>query len=322
MGIKSSAAPARGVLLAALLVLAACAPGEFEPTTVGPFEMERVGEDVYALIGSIDGRTAENHAMNANYGIVVTDDGVLVVDSGASPAGAAIIDEAVAEVTDQPVRWVVNTGSQDHRWLGNSYFAERGAEVVALERTVTTQRSHVGTHRQRMENVLGEEEAATIEPVHAAEPRAGDAYRFHAGDVAVELRDFGDAHFPGDAVVWLPEQSILFSGDLIYVERLLGVQPYTDVASQRDAFHAAMETLEPEVIVPGHGRVTDIEEARAHTGDYLDLLVDGVGADAADWQPMPEVMDRYRDAEAFRHLRHFEDWHPTNMNRTYLQFEG
>ncbi|MHB9086177.1 MAG: MBL fold metallo-hydrolase, partial [Thiobacillus sp.] len=64
---------------------------------------------------------------------------MILIDSGVSLLGAKKIEAAIARVTKQPVRWVVNTGSQDHRWLGNDYFSRKGAEVIALARTAATQ---------------------------------------------------------------------------------------------------------------------------------------------------------------------------------------
>jgi glyoxylase-like metal-dependent hydrolase (beta-lactamase superfamily II) len=305
------------------LTMAACAAPERDtPEQVGPLTIEPVADGIYALIGPTTGRTEENLALNANYGVVVTDEGAALIDSGAAPVAAEVLHQAVRAITDEPVEWVINTGSQDHRWLGNHYFAERGAEIIALERTVSNQRDFADQHIARMEEVLGEEAAAAIEPVHADNPAGGDRHNVELGGRAVELRYFGDAHFPGDAVVWLPEEEVLFSGDMVYVDRMLGVHPWSDVASWQKAFHEAMETLEPKTIVPGHGGVSTPEKVRAETGDYLDYLVEGVGADAKAWDPLNEVMDRYREAPDFQHLRHFDDWHPTNMNRTYLQFEG
>jgi glyoxylase-like metal-dependent hydrolase (beta-lactamase superfamily II) len=78
-----------------------------------------VADGVYALIGPTGPRTYDNDGLNANLGFVVTEDGVVLVDSGASRLGAKRVAAAVRGVTDQPVRWVINTGSQDHRWLGN-----------------------------------------------------------------------------------------------------------------------------------------------------------------------------------------------------------
>lgn len=124
------------ILLAPLLcVLALGAPAvdAFQP------KAEKVAANVYALIGPLGQRSEANDGLNANYGFVVTPQGVILIDSGASVLGAKKLEAAIREVTKQPVRWVINTGSQDHRWLGNDYFAAQGAEVVALVRTAATQ---------------------------------------------------------------------------------------------------------------------------------------------------------------------------------------
>jgi len=305
-------------LLGALLLLcsalsgtAVAAAADWTPTEVAP--------DVYALIGPTGPRTADNDALNCNLGIVVTRQGVILIDSGASRVGARRIEQAVRAVTDRPVRWVINTGSQDHRWLGNGYFAEQGAEIIALERTVETQRAYAERHLDNLRTVLGARLGGT-RPLTAPDPIAGDHARLSLGGTDLELIRLGDAHFPGDAVVWLPAQRVLFSGDLVYTDRLLGVLPDSHVRSWQAAFQR-MEALQPAVIVPGHGAPGDLAKARADTGDYLDWLVAEVGGAQADWEPLDEVVDRLSDAPQFSRLEHFDTLHRSNINRAYLDFE-
>lgn len=66
---------------------------------------------------------------------MVTPAGAVPIDSGATFRSARRIDEAVKRITTQPVRWVVNTGGQDHRWLGNGYFQAQGAQIIAHAQT-------------------------------------------------------------------------------------------------------------------------------------------------------------------------------------------
>jgi glyoxylase-like metal-dependent hydrolase (beta-lactamase superfamily II) len=304
----------RRVAAAAALVAAVSAPAaalELVP--------QRITDRVYALIGPTEARTYENHALNANFGFVVTDDGVALIDSGASAQGAALIEAAVASATDQPVRWVINTGSQDHRWLGNGYFADRGAEVIALARTVATQRAFAEQHLARLESILQERLAGT-QAVHAAEPIGEDRPELELGGVPIELRWLGDAHFPGDAVVWLPQEEVLLSGDLVYVDRMLGIHPWSQLASWQRAFQA-METLQPRHLVPGHGQVSDLARAQRDTGAYLAWLLEEVGQAVEDWEPLSEVVERLGDAAQFRYLEHFDGWHRSNVNRAYLELE-
>jgi glyoxylase-like metal-dependent hydrolase (beta-lactamase superfamily II) len=264
-------------------------------------------------------RTAQNDALNCNIGFVVTEQGVLLIDSGASRMGAERIARAVGSVTDQPIRRAINTGSQDHRRLGNGYFAEQGAEIIALQRTVETQKGYADQHLANLRRVLGERLAGT-EPVTAAAPLAGDHAHLNLGGVDLELIFLGDAHFPGDAVVWLPEQRLLFIGDLVYTDRLLGVLSSSQVRSWRASFER-MKTLKPKVIVPGHGSVGDIAKAQRDTGDYLDWLIEHVGVALVDWEPMDEVVERLADAPQFSHLANFDTLHRSNINRTYLELE-
>jgi glyoxylase-like metal-dependent hydrolase (beta-lactamase superfamily II) len=279
-----------------------------------------VADDVYAIVGPITGRTAENDALNATLGFVVTDEGVVLIDSGASRLGAETIDAAIDTVTDKPVTQVINTGSQDHRWLGNGHFAEQGAEIVALARTVATQKEYAEQHVARLEEVLGERFEGT-EPTYAADPIDADRRTLEISGTEFRLIWFGDAHFPGDIVVWLPEQKTVFTGDMVYVDRILGIHPWSDVLSWRQAFHA-MEKLEPVHVVPGHGQVTDLTRARAETGDYLDFLVTEIRTAVDDFAGLESTVDRLSDAPRFEHLEHFDTWHRTNVSRAYTQIEA
>jgi glyoxylase-like metal-dependent hydrolase (beta-lactamase superfamily II) len=90
-----------------------------------------VADGVYAYVGDIEGRTYENEGLNANIGLVVTPAGAVLIDSGATFQSARKIHEAAKKVTTQPIRWVINTGDQDHRWLGNGYFKSLGIETIA-----------------------------------------------------------------------------------------------------------------------------------------------------------------------------------------------
>jgi len=212
----------RSVLIlvaAAASLLALSARADYQP------QAEQVVDNVYAIVGPLGQRSVDNDGLNANFGFVVTPKGVILIDSGASLLGAKKIEAAIAGVTDQPVRWVVNTGSQDHRWLGNDYFAGKGAEVIAMSRTAATQAEYAAQHMDGMKRFLGERMQGT-QPLPAVNTLNGESATLERGGETLELM-YTNAHFPGDAWVWLPKQRVVFSGDLIYVDRLLGVLPWS-----------------------------------------------------------------------------------------------
>ncbi|MCL7744087.1 MBL fold metallo-hydrolase [Guyparkeria hydrothermalis] len=286
----------------------------YEPTA------EQVTENVYAIIGPTDARTYKNHGMNANYGVITTGEGVILIDSGPGAFSGPYIERAVAAVSDEPIRWVINIGVQDHRWLGNDFFQRQGAEVIAFEQTVKAQERFADQHMVgRLPAALGERFDGT-RPAYADRRLEGDTASVTLGGVNIEL-SLTDAHFPGDAMAYLPQSDVAFTGDLVYVDRLLGIHPWSDPRNGLAAFER-LEAIDPAFVVPGHGRVSDMARARRDSGAYYDFLVNTIGQAARDFEPMSEVLDKYEDLDAFRHLEHYEDWHRTNMNRTFVQFES
>ena len=300
-------------LFASLITSVGLASAEYQPRA------EAVADNVYTLVGPLGQRSADNDGLNANYAFVITAQGEILIDSGASRLGAEKLATAIRAVTPQPVRWVINTGSQDHRWLGNDYFAQHGAQIVALKRTAATQAQFADQHLAGLERLLGDRLAGT-KALSAPYLLDGDPVTLTLGGETLELR-YTDAHFPGDALVWLPKQKIAVTGDLVFVDRLLGVLPWSSVKKARQAFRM-LETLQPARIVPGHGRVCDLAQAKRETGDYDDFLADTIGTAARDMQAMSAVLDRYADLSAFRHLENYAGLHRANMNRAFIEFES
>jgi glyoxylase-like metal-dependent hydrolase (beta-lactamase superfamily II) len=300
-------------LLALTLLVATGARAEYQP------KVERVVENVFAIVGPLGQRSTDNDGLNATFGFIVTPSGVILIDSGASRRGAEKLAQAISTVTDQPVRWVINTGGQDHRWLGNDFFAGQGAEIIAMSRTAAGQARNGGQQLQGLERFLGDRLAGT-RALPATTTLTGNEATVERGGETLSLR-YTDAHFPGDAMAILARRGVAFTGDLVYVDRLLGVMPMSSVRQGRRAFHA-LAALKPAHVVPGHGRVCDLAKARRDTGDYYDFLVNTIGAAAKAMEPMDEVLDRHADAPAFRHLDNFKDLHRANMNRAFTELEA
>ena len=281
---------------------------------------ESLGAGVFALIGETGARTYDNHGLNANFGVIDTPEGSVLIDSGASSEGAKLLAARAKALTGKPVRWVINTGSQDHRWVGNAHFLAQGAEVIALARTVDTQQAHAVAQLDSLRPVLKERLAGT-EAAHAARPVAADRTTLVLGGRTLDIRYFADAHFAGDVVVWLPEERIAFAGDHVYVDRLLGVLPQSDVRTWLTAFEA-LAALAPRVVVPGHGQVTDMAGARRDTGDYLAFIAEGVKQFADDMAGVEQAVAALGDAPRFARLANYGELHRGNVSRAYLRLEA
>jgi glyoxylase-like metal-dependent hydrolase (beta-lactamase superfamily II) len=233
------------------------------------FETVKVNDRVYALVGDLGQRSPENLGHNITSGFIIGDDAVAVIDAGACYAGAERIEAAVSAVTDKPIRWVINSGAQDHRWLGNGWFKQRGASLIASKAA----RDHMAaSSKQQLAGIkkwVGEGCDGTV-PV-LPEVTFEETYQLPITGVRVELRFTGGAHTPGDAFVWLPEERILFTSDAVYVQRLLGVFPNGSTRWIK-SLEFMRDQLKPKVVIPGHGHVTDLDEAIRDTYNYLMML--------------------------------------------------
>jgi glyoxylase-like metal-dependent hydrolase (beta-lactamase superfamily II) len=279
---------------------------------------ERVVEGVYVHIGELGGRTYDNEGLNANIGLVVTPGGAVLIDSGATVRSAAQIHAAVKRVTDQPVRWVINTGGQDHRWLGNRYFKEQGAQLIAHANGRADMMNRGNDHLQALRPVLKERLEGTV-------PQLPDRYvegsdiRLELGGTVFELRHRGGAHTPGDMMIWLPAAKVLFTGDVVYVERMLGVLPVSNTKQWLATFDV-VEQLAPSRLVPGHGKVTDVAAARADTRAYLEALRLHMKKAVDDGTDISAAIRSF-DAGPFMRLLNAAELHPGNASRTYLEIE-
>jgi glyoxylase-like metal-dependent hydrolase (beta-lactamase superfamily II) len=279
---------------------------------------ERVADNVYAHVGDLGARSVANEGLNANLGLVVTPAGAVLIDSGATFRSARDIHAAIRRVTDQPVRWVINTGGQDHRWLGNGYFASLGAELIAHASAVPDMRSRGGDQLQALRSLLGAAADGTV-PTLPTRLLQGADTRLEIGGTVFEFRHRGGGHTPGDMMVWLPQSQVAFAGDIVYVDRLLAVLPVSSTRAWLEAI-SALEQLAPHRIVPGHGRVTDLATAREQTRAYLVALRAHMKHAVDQGVDISEAVKSF-DLKPFLYLSNAADLNPGNASRAFLEVE-
>jgi glyoxylase-like metal-dependent hydrolase (beta-lactamase superfamily II) len=281
-------------------------------------EFQRVAEGVYVHVGDTGPRSADNEGLNANVGLVVTPAGAVLIDSGATAQSARQIREAAAKVGAQPIRWVINTGGQDHRWLGNGYFLAQGAELIAHADALADMRNRGNDHLVGLKATLGAKADGTV-PTLPTRLLEGTDARLELGGTVFEFKHRGGAHTPGDTLVWLPQKNVLFAGDVVYVDRMLGVLPVSNTKRWLETF-AVIEQLEPRVLVPGHGSITTVATARADTQALLLALRAHMKKAVDDGVDVSAAVKSF-DAKPFMRLRNAAELMPGNASRTYLELE-
>jgi glyoxylase-like metal-dependent hydrolase (beta-lactamase superfamily II) len=279
-------------------------------------EVQPVTEGVWAIVGEKEQRSPENLGNNATFGLVVTGDGAVLIDPGGSWNGAEALHAAIRTVTDQPIVTVIDTGGQDHRWLGNGYWQAQGATVIASEDAVADQRARGSMQMTALSQLIGPALDGT-EPSHADVTFDGD-HTLEVGGLTLQIVHPGAAHTPGDSFVWVPDRDVVFTGDIVYVERILGVGDQSSITEWPAAFEAIAATGAAHV-VPGHGHATTLQRARADTYDYLMNLRAQIGAlldVGGDIMDAPAV-----DQSEFAYLEQFGALAGRNAQTAFQQME-
>ena len=186
-----------------------------------------------------------------NTGIIVGDDAVMVIDTQATPVMAQDVIRRIREVTDKPIRYVVLSHYHAVRVLGASGYqpehiiASRDTYDLIVERGEQDMKSEIERFPRLFRAV--ESVPGLTWPTIVFEKRM----TLWLGKLQVELMQLGRGHTKGDTVVWLPQERILFSGDLVEYD----ATPYTGDAYLTDwpATLDAIAALQPEKLVPGRG---------------------------------------------------------------------
>lgn len=304
------------VALAALAGVGALAGAPAVPAVEVTFQA--VAPGVHAFIGETGARSHSNEGLNANIGLIVTTEGAVLVDSGASWQGAEAIHRAVEAVTGRPLRYVINTGGQDHRWLGNAYFAALGVPVIAARTAKPDMEARGAAQLDALRPVLAEKLAGTR--IALPSEWVDGKRTLVLGGETIELLHGAGGHTPGDMIVWLPGQRVAFAGDIVYVDRMLGVLPVSSTRNWLDSF-ARLEALDPRIVVPGHGAVADLAKARRDTKDYLLALRAHMKAAIDANRDLQQAIESF-DTRPFAYLRNAAELVGPNASRTYLEIEA
>ena len=279
-------------------------------------ETIQVKENIYAIVGGLEQRSPSNLGNNATFGFVVTSEGVVLIDAGGTELGAKAIEQEVRSVTDKPIVTVINTGGQDHRWFGNHYFASLGAETITAKATAADHLKRQSMQIEGMKSFTQDGWVGT-EP-QVAKTLIESETDYQLGDTTFSVIPVGPAHTANENFVWFPKEQVLFSGDVVYVERMLGIMDHSNHKPWLETL-ARIEALNPSVIIPGHGHPTSLETAKRDTFEYLNFLREEVAAildDGGDMQSISTI-----DQSKYEYLISYESLHGANAQRVFEEME-
>ena len=277
-----------------------------------------VAPGVFSAIGATQPPTYENAGHNNNLSFIVTGDGVVVVNGGASWKLAEALHEEIRKVTDQPVRLVINENGQGHSMLGNSYWAAQGVPLLAHEEAAREFLDNDGPRGLEALKSYARENAEGTTIVEPTETFS-DRKEITMGDTRIEVLHLGPAHSPGDTQVWLPDRKVLIAGDIAFSERMPPIFEGTCTSCWIETFETGLEPLGAKIIVPGHGAPTDLATIRKGTTDYLKDLRAKIGRHIEDGGDLAGAY--YVDQSQWEYMDTFEELATKNAGVVFSEME-
>jgi glyoxylase-like metal-dependent hydrolase (beta-lactamase superfamily II) len=200
------------------------------------------------------GDTGRGSEGRANAGFIVTREGVVVVDAEASPAAGETLLRTIRSVTSRPIRWLVLTHHHPDHHFGAIVFRKAGARVIAHPDTRTLA-SEGGPDEEVINwiRVVGLDAMRGFEFADTPDRPVTASDTLRLGGRTIVVFSPGPGHTPGDLMVWLPAERVLFAGDILIED---GVTMMVDgSAPALLGALARIDSLAPRVVVPGHGAI-------------------------------------------------------------------
>jgi len=242
---------------------------------LAPQDMQAVSvaENIFVLHGIAGFPNPQNQGLIANLGFVVTEAGVVLIDTGGSDAHAEILLTAVAKVTDKPIVAAFNTHVHGDHWLGNDVVKQRfnDVQIYAHRKKLEAATTAVGQQWVELLDGLTEGKIAGTNPRPADNAVvADDVIEF--GNFRFSIAHNGLAHTDNDIMIHIQPGNVVFLGDNAFNQRM-GRMDDGNFKGNIEALSLALG-LQADVYVPGHGPATDDVSSAKDYRDYLQLLYD------------------------------------------------
>jgi cyclase len=302
----------RTKLMFALVLFVGLPTARLLPAQDLPANIQKIKDGIYVYIGK---------NLNSNCGIVITQEGVVLIDSGHNPTDSRAILQAVKKLSPLPIRFLIDTEPHPDHTTGHFVFAPPAtiiAHAGATESMINRERDTPG----RIQKLAGvsPEMGAALEGYRFVTPHV--EYRqkmtLNVGERTFELLYMKNVHSEADTAVWLPKERVLFSASGIVVDQFNILRPFVTIP---DILAAAkmMKGLNPEHVIPGHG-IPGTVKIFEDTEKYYALLLDRVGKMVKDGKSLDDIKKELKMPE-YEHWATKERF-PTNVEAAYKAVKG
>lgn len=307
------------LLFISLIISLGSVAAPYPPVTV-QVTAEQLAPHSYYVPGLPGAASLANEGFMSNAGFVVTREGVVVFDTLGSPSLAWAMLQRIREITPAPIKRVIISHQHADHYYGMQVFKDAGSEIWAHE----AGRHTVGSEdwRLRLEqrkDLLGTWINDDTQRFPTPDRWLSGDTDFELGGLHFRIRHVGPAHSPEDLVMFVEEDGVLFTGDLVFKGRV----PFIGEADS-GKWLRTLDTLiafQPKLLVPGHGGASDdpIGDLTL-TRDYLHHVRQEMGRAVADLVPFDEAYAR-SDWSRYENMPAFREAHRRNAYNTYILME-
>ena len=274
--------------------------------------VQKLAEGVYVHTGK---------GYDSNSGIILTREGVVVIDTGQTPIDSRSIMETVKKLTSMPVRLVIDTEPHADHTTGHYVFSPP-AMVVAAAGAGDSMRSAQRAAPNRMEILAGAspDMKSALEGYRFIPPHIEyrDKTTITLGERTFELIYLKGVHSEADTAIWLPGERVLFSASAFVNEQVNIFRPFVNIQDMLAA-SKMMKALNPEHVVPGHGKPGTIKIFEDGE-QYYALLIDRVGKLVREGKSFDDIKKEVKMPEY--PAWGSQDRMPTNIDAAYRMVTG
>lgn len=261
-----------------------------------------------------------------NSGVIIGDDSVMIIEAQATPRLANKVIEKVREVTDKPISHVVLTHYHAVRVLGASAYGAQQIIMSDKARSMVVERGQEDwdSEFQRFPRLFEGHES--IPGLTWPTTTFSDSMTVYLGSRKIVIRQIGRAHTAGDSIIWVPDEQVMFSGDIVEYHSACycGDGHFNDWGGTLDNIKA----YNPKSIAPGRGDAlvgTEmVEAALESTRDFVDSTYQPAAMVAARGGSLKDAWDAVRDQcdPKFGDFAIYEHCLPFNVARAYDEARG
>ncbi|MFB3884970.1 MAG: MBL fold metallo-hydrolase [Thermodesulfobacteriota bacterium] len=244
--------------------------------------------NLYQLSDSVYGFVFPQYEDLGNAGIVITDEGVVIIDTDVRSVD--ILFSTLPQITQKEIKFLINSHHAFDHSSANCDFAKKGIPIIGSEKCREAMIHHGELNFKRWSNrepyikKILEERGTTVSLPHIT---FDHGLKLNLGGETIELSYYGHAHTPGDIVIYLPKDQILFAGDLLWTGFFPNVRE-ANVPNQIEAVNRILE-FPVKYYIPGHGHITSDRNEVIRMRDYLENLYETLSRLVKEGKSLEEI---------------------------------